>query len=123
MIQNSIFVMIGGAFGALMRYGVSRLLAGITLASMPLATFVANIVGCFLLGAISTYGASHTSIPKSLIMMLTTGMCGAFTTFSTFSAETVKLMEGGQMLSALLYVTASIVIGFSMFWLGCICVR
>lgn len=101
-----------------MRYGAGRLCAGITLMSVPLGTFMVNIVGCFLLGLLTGLGQQYPGIPRQLLLMFTVGMCGAFTTFSTFSSETIKMMEGGMMLQAVLYVTASIVIGLLLFWLG-----
>jgi len=118
MIQNCLLVMCGGALGALMRYGVGRLCDGVTLLSMPLGTFLVNIVGCFVLGLLTGLGGSNTSISRPLMLMLTTGMCGAFTTFSTFSGEGIKMIEGGQTLSALFYVAASVTIGFALFYLG-----
>ncbi len=110
--------MLGGALGALLRYGVSQWCRGITWMNMPLATLAVNLVGCFLLGWFTSLGAHHTGIPRPILLMLTTGMCGAFTTFSTFSGENVGLVENGHPLSALLYITVSIVLGFILFWLG-----
>ena len=116
--MNYIYVMLGGAIGALMRYGVSRLCAGVTFLAMPAGTLVVNLLGCFLLGLLTGFAGLHTSLPRGLMLMLTVGMCGAFTTFSTFSAENVRMMENGQALTALLYVTLSVVVGFLLFFLG-----
>lgn len=118
MIQNCLFVMIGGAVGALMRYGVARLCAGVTVLSMPIGTFLVNIAGCFLLGLLTGYGEMHSGTSRGLLLMLTVGVCGAFTTFSTFSGETIKMMESGHQFAALLYVSASIIVGFLLFWAG-----
>lgn len=118
MIQNCLFVMLGGAVGALLRYGISRLMAGITLLSMPLGTLLVNIAGCFLLGWLTGIAQVHSNASRPLMLMLTVGLCGAFTTFSTFSAENIKLMENGQLLSTLLYTAASIFLGFLLFWFG-----
>ena len=118
MIQNCLFVMLGGAVGALLRYGISRLMAGITLLSMPLGTLLVNIAGCFLLGWLTGIAQVHSNASRPLMLMLTVGLCGAFTTFSTFSAENIKLLENGQFLSPLLYTAASIFLGFLLFWFG-----
>lgn len=118
MIQNCLFVMLGGAVGALLRYGISRLMAGITLLSMPLGTLLVNIAGCFLLGWLTGIAQVHSNASRPLMLMLTVGLCGAFTTFSTFSAENIKLLENGQLLSTLLYTAASIFLGFLLFWFG-----
>lgn len=117
-MKNCLLVMLGGALGALLRYGVSRLCAGVTLLAMPVGTFLVNITGCFLLGLLTGAAEQHTSLPQGLLLMLTVGLCGAFTTFSTFSAEGIRLMESGHILPALLYTTASIVLGFLLFYLG-----
>lgn len=118
MIQNCLFVMLGGAVGALLRYGISRLMAGITFLSMPLGTLLVNIAGCFLLGWLTGIAQVHSNASRPLMLMLTVGLCGAFTTFSTFSAENIKLLENGQFLSTLLYTAASIFLGFLLFWFG-----
>lgn len=118
MIQNYLLVMVGGALGAAARYGVGRLCANITMANLPAGTFAVNIVGCFVLGFLTAFGESHTAIPRGVLLMLTGGFCGAFTTFSTFSGETIKLLEEGQWASALTYVAASLVLGLLFFVLG-----
>ena len=116
--MNWILVMIGGALGAACRYGVGLLCTGLNFLSLPLGTLAVNIAGCFVLGLLTGLGQRHASIPPQILLLLTTGFCGAFTTFSTFSAETIKAMESGHALHALVYVTISIVVGFLMFWLG-----
>lgn len=117
-MNSCIYVMIGGAIGALMRYGVSRLCASISLLTMPIGTLTVNLLGCFVLGMLTGVAEQHTSLPREWMLLLTVGVCGAFTTFSTFSAESIKMMENGQLLAALLYATASVVIGFLFFYLG-----
>lgn len=110
--------MIGGAIGALMRYGVSRICAGVTFLTMPIGTLVVNLIGCLLLGLLTGFAQQYASLPRGVMLMLTVGVCGAFTTFSTFSAESIKMMENGQMLTSFLYVSASIIIGFLLFFAG-----
>lgn len=116
--MNCIYVMIGGAIGALMRYGVSRLCAGVTFLTMPIGTLFVNLAGCFLLGLLTGLAEHQNTLPRGLMIMFSVGVCGAFTTFSTFSAESIKMTENGQMLTALLYVTVSIVFGFLLFFAG-----
>lgn len=118
-MNNYLFVMLGGALGALMRYMVSRMCSGVTFLSIPIGTFAVNIAGCFILGVLTGVSSRYVScLPQGLTLMLTVGMCGAFTTFSTFSSETIRLMNDGNLLQALLYVSSSIVIGFFLFWVG-----
>lgn len=110
--------MIGGAIGALLRYIVSRACAGVAVLSIPVGTFIVNIAGCFVLGALNSFASHHTTLPQGLVLMLTVGMCGAFTTFSTFSGESIRLLNEGHILHALLYVTTSVVAGLLFFWIG-----
>lgn len=116
--MNYLYVMLGGALGALLRYGVGRLCAHVSLLSLPLGTFVVNIVGCFLLGLLTAWGELHTGVPRGLLLLLTVGMCGAFTTFSTFSADTIHLLDEGRLFAALSYVFASLVVGLLLFYAG-----
>lgn len=119
MLPHCLYVMAGGALGALMRYGLSRLLAGITILSVPMGTISANLLGCFILGMLNGIGQHYSHwLPAPLMLMLTVGMCGAFTTFSTFTAETVKMMDNGQLVPALGYVAVSVLAGLLLFWAG-----
>lgn len=118
-MNNYIFVMLGGAVGALLRYGVSRMCSGMTFWSIPVGTFLVNVIGCFVLGVLTGLSCRHVScLSQGVVLMLTVGMCGAFTTFSTFSSETVRMMNDGHFLQALIYVSASVILGFLLFWLG-----
>lgn len=117
-MSQYLYVMIGGAIGALMRYSASKLLAGICFFSMPLGTFIINIIGCFLLGILTGMGEHCPTLPRNLLLMLSVGVCGAFTTFSTFSSEMVKTMETGHITTAIFYAIASVSIGILLFWIG-----
>lgn len=110
--------MLGGALGALCRYAVAQLCAGIRLLSLPIGTFAVNVLGCFLLGLLAGIGQQNAGLSRPLMLLLTTGFCGAFTTFSTFSGETVKAAQNGQIVQAALYVGASLAAGFLFFWWG-----
>lgn len=123
--MNAIFVMIGGALGALSRYGVAQMLSGIKFISMPIGTLTVNLVGCLLLGVLTAVSEKHLPLPfldeqqsRQLMLLLMTGFCGAFTTFSTFSAETIKVMDEGFVWQPLLYVLISVTVGFLLFWCG-----
>lgn len=118
MFNNLIFVMIGGAVGAALRYSVGLLTSGIRFLNMPVGTITVNLLGCLILGALMGLTERYTGIPKPLVLMLTTGLCGAFTTFSTFSAETINAMENGHLVSSLIYLAVSIIFGLLLFWVG-----
>lgn len=78
----------GGALGALLRYAVSE---WVDIESFPAGTFTVNVVGSFVLAALT-----FTSTSEQIVLLLGTGACGSFTTFSSFSFETVRLWETGK---------------------------
>ncbi|SEQ88548.1 fluoride efflux transporter CrcB [Natrinema salaciae] len=81
----------GGAIGAVLRYWVSQRVARVSSERLPLATFAVNVVGSFVFGLAVFAGAG-----ESTIELVGTGICGSFTTFSSFSVETVRLYERGD---------------------------
>ena len=101
---------IAGSFGAIARYLVDAAVSDRRRGDFPWGTFVINVTGSFLLGVLSglvLYQAMD-DVPR---IVIGTGFCGAYTTFSTFSYESVQLAERGERTSAALYVGASVVIG------------
>ena len=77
-----------------------------------------NVIGCFLLGLLIGLGERYTTFPKEIYLMLTVGLCGSFTTFSTFASDFFRLNNSGQIWLALVYLTVSIIVGFLLFGLG-----
>lgn len=101
-----LWVFLGGGLGSLARYGIANALAkqgGV----FPWATLVANFLACVLLGALSAYGGKQ-GMAESTRLMLMVGFCGGFSTFSTFSGETFRLLEAGHWAYAMLNVLASV---------------
>ena len=117
-MKEFLMVGIGSFMGGGLRYlvgkGISLWLGAVT---FPLATMVVNVVGCFLMGFLWTWLPS-ASLPPSSRMLLMTGFCGGFTTFSTFVNENYLLMRGGQWLLLLLYSAASFLLGMLAFACG-----
>ncbi|WP_046175848.1 fluoride efflux transporter CrcB [Domibacillus indicus] len=111
-----ILVGAGGMAGALLRYIVSIAIAAWWDGSFPLATLAVNYIGCFFLPLLTLRLKSRLSVPVQ--KAVTTGIIGSFTTFSTFSVETVSLWETGQAAAALGYVLLSIVGGLFFTRLG-----
>ncbi len=99
----------GGAIGSVARYVIGVWLAR-PIGAFPLSTLLINIVGSFLIGVFARLfdAPDHNQL---LRLALTVGLCGGFTTFSTFSAETLTLLQQGKATRAALYVTISIVAG------------
>ncbi|HKN60139.1 MAG TPA: fluoride efflux transporter CrcB [Candidatus Acidoferrales bacterium] len=107
-----------GMAGTLARYGLQGLVQQRTGATFPYGTLVVNLVGCLLLGGIAQYGLTHLTIPPEWRIGITVGFFGAFTTFSTFGWETVRLLEDGEWMRATMYVLASVVGGLACIFFG-----
>jgi|SRR5690625_98111 len=106
-----LFVMIGGFLGTLSRYALGEWLP-------TYDGLVINLVGCLFLGWFFTYVDQHKRIDPILVVSVGTGLIGSFTTFSTFSLETVTLIQSGAFLSALFYVFTTIFGGLLFTYIG-----
>jgi CrcB protein len=100
-----------GAAGTLARYGLQGLVQHRTGTGFPSGTLVVNLLGCFLLGGIAEFGLTHLALPPEWRIGITVGFFGAFTTFSSFSWETVQLLRDGEWMRASVYVLASVIGG------------
>ena len=109
-----LFVGLGGAVGAMLRYAISLIPYK---GGFPLLTFVTNILGALLIGFIVGY-ASKRNVNDSLMLFLKTGLCGGFTTFSTFSLEAYNLFVSGSKILAVSYAVLSTVCCILGVWLG-----
>ena len=107
----------GGAAGALLRYGLSEALRPAP-GSFPLATLAANVSGAFLLGLLAALLAGRFEAVPQARLAITVGLLGAYTTFSTFSLETLDLLHGGEWRTAALYVAASVGGAIGAAWAG-----
>lgn len=101
-----IFVGLGGALGAMLRYGISQIpFKG----EFPVLTLVTNVLGALVIGCIAG-AAAERGMSQNTMLFLKTGVCGGFTTFSTFSLEAYSLMERGNYGTAFLYIIMSVVL-------------
>ena len=114
--MNCLFVGIGGFIGSVLRYLVG-LIPIKEVTTFPIKTFSINVVGCILIGVISVWAVKEADVNSKLILMLKTGVCGGFTTFSTFSLETSTLLGNGNYFTAFLYVLLSIIVGIGTVFL------
>jgi fluoride exporter len=103
-----LLVFVGGMVGAPARYLLDRAVQRRHDSVFPWGTLTVNLVGCLILGLLT--GAAH-SLPKDLVFFAGTGICGAFTTFSTFGYETTRLLEEGSLLEAGLNALVSLLLG------------
>ena len=113
MLRNILLVAIGGAIGSVCRY----LLSGINVASWPWGTFAVNILGSLFIGLLVGL-VSKGIVSPEIKLLLVTGFCGGFTTFSTFANESFSMMKAGDALQMALYLATSVVIGILAVWLG-----
>ena len=108
--MNLLAVGAGGAVGAVCRYLLGQVLP--TLGSgFPLGTFVVNLIGCFAIGLIAGFAGRQGGLEPRLVLLLQAGVCGGFTTFSTFSLEALSLIEEGEVGIAFLYIGLSVLFG------------
>jgi CrcB protein len=106
-----VLLIVFGAAGTLARYGLQGLVHDRTGGAFPWGTLAVNLSGCFFLGLIAQYTLNHMLIPPEWRMAITIGFFGAFTTFSSFGWETIKMLEDGEWLRAFLYVGTSVLAG------------
>ncbi|WP_030553004.1 fluoride efflux transporter CrcB [Streptomyces exfoliatus] len=110
--MNWLLVVAGGAVGAPLRYLADRAARARFGPGFPWGTFLVNVAGSFLLGLLTGVASVHVHL------LLGTGLCGALTTYSTFSYETLKLYEDGEKGYAVRNVAASLAAGLGAVWLG-----
>lgn len=113
----AVYVFIGGGLGSLMRYGISLLMKGLVRLDFPFATFLSNILACLILGLLVYVLQIRSNAPAWLDQLLIIGFCGGFSTFSTFSHETVELMDRGHYAVAIVNIALSLIVGVSLIFM------
>jgi CrcB protein len=115
---RSLWVGVAGFFGAIARYQLDSLISRHARGAFPWGTLVVNLTGCFLLGVLFTVSSGRFDANPALRTALTVGFVGAYTTFSTFSLQAVRLTEDGAVGLALAYVAGSVGMGLLAAWAG-----
>ena len=105
--MNYIIVAFGAMIGGLLRYGVSITFSSSATGSFPWSTLAINVIGSFFLGLVMQLAGERHIISDSAKLFLTFGVIGSFTTFSTFSYESLSLFQSGEVLRGVVYVSAS----------------
>ena len=108
--MNILAVGLGGALGAVCRYLLGQVIPKLG-SGFPIATFAVNLIGCFAIGLVVGLAGKHSNIDPRVILFLQTGICGGFTTFSTFSLESLTLIEEGKIVIGILYIVLSVLLG------------
>ena len=116
-MKQLLLVFIGGGFGSVFRYLISKALNS-TNSGIPYGTFTANILGSLFIGLILGLAAKHNTLSQNHTLLLATGFCGGFTTFSTFAYENHIFLKSGDFSSFAFYTILSFILGFLAVFLG-----
>jgi CrcB protein len=117
MLKSILVISAGGTIGCLVRWVLGARLNGM-LSSIPLGTLVANLVGCYLIGLAIAYLGARPGLAPEWRLFIVTGFLGGLTTFSSFSAEVVTLLQSGRMMWAFATLSLHVIGGLMMTFLG-----
>jgi CrcB protein len=123
MDRSFLLVGIGGFAGSVLRYWLSLFVGQHVISAFPFGTFIVNVIGCFLIGLLVGLSDRGSLISPDARLFLATGFCGGFTTFSTFSHESMALLKDGELLFLAANVGLSVAAGFLATYLGTVLVR
>ena len=118
MIKNILLIGMGGFVGSVARFYISKLNLHYNFLAIPIGTFTVNILGSFLIGFLTGISAKSALLTADLRLLLMVGICGGFTTFSTFTSENLMYMHNEQFFSIFLYTSLSIILGFLAVYFG-----
>jgi fluoride exporter len=118
MVKQILFVGTGGFIGSVARYFLSRLNLYFHFLAIPIGTLSVNVIGSFIIGLLSGISDKSEILSSEMRLFLMVGICGGFTTFSSFTNENLMLLHNGQILSMLIYTAASVILGFLAVYLG-----
>lgn len=118
MIKAMLIAGLGGFMGTCLRYLTGRLCHLWELGGFPLGTFVVNIVGSFIIGALLGLAERNNFITPTMNVLLVTGFCGGFTTFSSFADDIFLLMQQRNWTIFAVYTSLSIILGVFFVWIG-----
>lgn len=122
LMKQLLLVFIGGGFGSVLRYILGKYLNNAE-SGIPFGTFAANILGSLLIGIILGLAAKNETLTQNQTLLLATGFCGGFTTFSTFAYENHVFLKAGDFTSFAFYTIGSFIVGFLAVFLGIYAVR
>ncbi len=109
-MNNILLVFLGGGLGSLARFGISEIVKNNFKASFPIATLSSNILSCLILALMVGLYSGKVDASPAMKTLIVVGFCGGFSTFSTFSYETVELMRSGNMIYAIANILISVIV-------------
>ena len=118
MIKNLLLVGLGGGVGSILRYLCQKWINESYQNIFPLGTFLVNISGCFLIGVLYALGERSNVLSPQIRLLLITGLCGGYTTFSTFAFENFNLLRIADMSTFFLYTLGSVIAGIIAVFIG-----
>ena len=118
MIRNFLIVGLGGAVGSMLRYGVQKFFQSQGGLVFPTGTLLVNIAGCFLIGILWSLVSRSLTWDDEMKLLLMTGFCGGFTTFSAFTLEGIGLLKENRTVLFVIYLTASVLGGLLATFIG-----
>ena len=118
MLKNFLIVGLGGGAGSMLRYAVQKIFNPQHAATFPAGTLLVNISGCFLIGILWGLASRSLTWNEEMKLLLMTGFCGGYTTFSAFTLEGIGLLKENKMTLFLIYITASVIGGLLATFIG-----
>jgi CrcB protein len=118
MLQSILIVGAGSFTGGALRFYISHLMKHLCGTGFPWGTLAVNLLGCLIFGIIYGLFSRFGNASNSWFLLLTTGFCGGFTTFSTFAYEGQQMLQSGHMSEFIIYTGASVLIGICLVFLG-----
>ena len=122
-MKQILVIGLGGGIGSVLRYSIQLLVSRFMIAVFPAGTFIVNILGCFLIGIFYALSEKGNILTPQWRLFLTTGLCGGFTTFSTFAYENVNLLRSNDFLYSGLYIMGSVLLGITGVYGGIILIK
>ena len=116
-MKSFLLVFLGGGLGSALRYLVASAMNQYSKV-LPFGTFTVNIIGCLLIGMILGYAQRENTLTSNQTLLLATGFCGGFTTFSAFANENLELIKNGEIFNFSFYTIGSVLIGILAVYIG-----
>jgi fluoride exporter len=123
MLRIILYVITGSSVGGVARYLSQQFVQKHYPSSIPFGTMAVNIIGCFIIGMVYGVGEKGEVLSPEMRILLATGFCGGFTTFSSFAFENMKLIQDGEYFYMAFYIAASVVLGFLAVYLGALLIK